>query len=54
MKEVKVTAKEYAESRGISLQAVTKAIRMNHSLPNVKKIEKFGRFYVLTIKNKPT
>ena len=45
---MKITPKEYADSRGISLQAVTKQIRLNRSLPGISKYEKFGRFYLLT------
>lgn len=46
---MKITPKEYAEKRGITLQAVTKAIREEKKLPGIKKIEKFGRFYLLTL-----
>lgn len=49
MAQKKITAKEYAEKRGISLQAVTKAIRVKNNMPGVKKVEKFGRFYLLTL-----
>jgi predicted transcriptional regulator len=45
----KMTPAEYAKARGITLQAVTKAIREGHTLPHVKKVEKFGRFYLLTV-----
>ncbi|MCK8493777.1 hypothetical protein M0L20_18065 [Spirosoma sp. RP8] len=45
----KMTPKEYAEMRSISLSAVTKQIRQGADIPYVKKIEKFGRFYLLTI-----
>lgn len=46
----KLTPSQYAELRGITLQAVTEAIRKGWQLPNVTKIEKFGRFYLLTVK----
>jgi len=45
----KITPKEYAEKRKISLQAVTKMIREKNKLPNVIKIEKFSRFYLLEV-----
>ena len=51
MKTTKITPSEYAEMRGITIQAVTKAIRKKHYLPGVEKVEKYGRFYLLTIKN---
>lgn len=51
MKETKITPSQYAAKRGITLQAVTKAIRNNNNLPDVIKIERFGRFYLLTVKD---
>jgi predicted transcriptional regulator len=46
-----LTAKDYAEERGITLQAVTKMIREKGVLPGIKKIERMGgRFYLLTKK----
>ena len=47
---MKITPIEYAAERGITLQAVTKMIRDKGTLPGISKIEKFGRFYVLTKK----
>lgn len=41
--------KEYADKRGVTLQAITKAIREGHNLPSVKRVQKFGRFYLLTV-----
>jgi predicted transcriptional regulator len=49
----KITPKEYAAMQGITLQAVTKALREGRKLEHVLKVEKFGRFYLLTIKAKP-
>ena len=42
-----ITPIEYAKNRGITLSAVTKMIRTNGALPDVRKIEKVGRFYLL-------
>jgi|GEM_PF-5217914 len=42
-----LTPSQYAKMRGISLQAVTKAIREKHRLPGVEEVKKFGRFYLL-------
>lgn len=39
----------YAKNMGISPQAVTKQIRANKPLKNVKKVLNFARFYVLVI-----
>lgn len=50
MGKVKITPKEYADKRNISLQAVTNAIRNDYALPSVVKVEKFGRFYLLTVR----
>jgi hypothetical protein len=47
---MKLTPKEYASKRRISLSAVTKAIRLKHRLPGIRKVEKYGRFYLLTVK----
>lgn len=49
MAKEKLTPKQYADKRKISLQAVTKAIREKHNLPSVVKVEKFNRFYLLTV-----
>ena len=45
---MKMTPSEYAQKMGISLQAVTKKIRDGKPLYRVSKIEKYGRFYLLT------
>jgi hypothetical protein len=45
----KMTPSEYAKLRNITLSAVTKQIRQSADLPSVSKIEKFGRFYLLTV-----
>lgn len=47
--ERKITPKEYADLRGKTLQGVTKAIRSGHCMPGVLKIDKYGRFYLLTV-----
>lgn len=47
---MKITPSEYAKRQGISLQAVTKKIRSGVQLKGISKIEKFGRFYLLTTK----
>lgn len=44
-----ITPKQYADQRGIRLQSVTKMIRSKGKLPGIAKIEKFGRFYLLTV-----
>lgn len=49
---MKITPSEYAKKQGISLQAVTKKIRDGIELKGISKIEKFGRFYLLTQKRK--
>lgn len=51
MKQKVITPKDYAKERGISLQAVTKSIRTKAALPGISKISKYGRFYLLTVKN---
>lgn len=42
-----MTVKEYAKSRGVTVQAVTKAIRENRKLPGIIRVEKYGRYYLL-------
>jgi len=54
MREKKVTATEYAQLRGITPQAATKAIRQNIEKggpmpPAVIQIERYGKRYLLTI-----
>lgn len=44
----KITPKEYAAACNVTLQAVTAKIRSKKKLEGIKKIEKFGRFYLLT------
>jgi hypothetical protein len=53
-KKLQLTPKQYADIRGISLQSVTEAIRFRSEgkksfMPGVLKIDKFGRFYLLTV-----
>jgi hypothetical protein len=48
-KTLQITPSQYAEARKITLQAVTKAIREKNALPDVISIEKYGRFYLLTV-----
>lgn len=42
-----MTVKEYAKLRGITVQAVTKAIRDGRKLPGIVRVEKYGRYYLL-------
>jgi hypothetical protein len=42
------TASEYAARRGISVQAVSQAIKRKYHLPAVVKIERFGNAWALT------
>lgn len=49
MPKKKITPSEYAKLRGISLSGVTEAIRKQWSMPGVSSVEKFGRFYLLTV-----
>jgi len=44
-----ITPVQYAKRRKISLQAVTKRLRAEKPLKGVSKVEKFGRFYLLTL-----
>jgi len=44
-----VNTEEYAKIRGITQQAVRKAIVNKHKLPGVLKIDKAGKYYLLTI-----
>ena len=46
----KVTPSEYAKLKKITLSGVTKALREERKLQDVTKVEKFGRFYLLTLK----
>ncbi len=45
-----ITAYQYAKARGISKSAVTKQIRKKNNLPDVVRISKLGRAYVLQVK----
>lgn len=47
----KVTPSEYAKLKNITLSGVTKALREKRKLEGVTKVEKFGRFYLLTLKD---
>ena len=42
-----LTVKQYAAARGITVQAVTKAIREERPLVGIKSIERHGRYYLL-------
>jgi hypothetical protein len=44
-----LTPTQYAEKRGITLQAVTDFIRKKKDLPAVTEVKKFGRFYLLEV-----
>jgi len=44
-----LTPQQYADKRGITLSAVTDAIRKGWNMPGVDKVTKFGRFYVLDV-----
>jgi hypothetical protein len=44
-----LTPKQYAELRGITLSAVTDAIREGWHMPGVLEVKKFGRFYLLDV-----
>lgn len=47
--EKKITVKEYAELRGITVQAVRKAIRMKHNMPGVQNVDNFGKAHVIRV-----
>lgn len=47
---MKITPSQYARKRRITLQAVTKQLRKGLKPKGVKKVERFGRFYLLTEK----
>lgn len=44
-----LTPKEYADLRGLTLQAVTYNLRKNIPMPGVIEFKKFSRFYLLTV-----
>lgn len=47
-----MSTREYADLRGISVQAVNKAIENNHSLPGVVSHSKSGRYRILMVDKK--
>jgi hypothetical protein len=49
---VPMSTREYADLRGISVQAVNKAIENNHSLPGVVSHSKSGRYRILMVDKK--
>lgn len=46
---MELTTRQYAEKRNITMQAVTKAIRLEHALPGVKRVKRFNKDYVLIV-----
>lgn len=53
MKQKRLTVTEYAAIRGVTTQAIRKAIAEKWNMPGINKIEKFGKTWVLTYdKNK--
>lgn len=44
---MKLSVTQYAESRGITRQAVLKQIKKGKELPNIAKVEMIGKTYVL-------
>lgn len=44
-----MTPTQYAEKVGLTLNAITKALREKRTLTGVMKVNKFGRFYVLKV-----
>ena len=51
MKTKDITPLQYATWYGCSLQYVTRLIRDNKSLPEVLRIKKFSRFYLLEVRD---
>lgn len=49
---VPMSTREYADLRGISVQAVNKAIENNHNLPGVISHSKSGRYRILVVDKK--
>lgn len=45
---MKLTVTQYADVRGISRQAVIKAIKKGHNMEGVDKVDVFGYQYVIT------
>ena len=49
-KDIRVmNTREYADLRGITVQAVSQAIKLGHKMPGVKSWHKDGRFYMLMV-----
>lgn len=48
-KKINMTVTEYAALRGISTQAVRKAIKMSYKLPGVLSHRKSGNVHLLTV-----
>jgi hypothetical protein len=44
-----MTPTQYAQKVGLTLNAITKALRENRYPTGVVKVTKFGRFYVLKV-----
>jgi hypothetical protein len=49
---IPMSTREYADLRGITIQAVNKAIDNNHSLPGVVSHSKSGRYRILMVDKK--
>lgn len=49
---VPMSTREYADLRGITVQAVNKAIENNHKLPGVVSHSKSGRYRILMVDKK--
>lgn len=45
----RMSVQEYAQARGITPQAVTKAIRKGHAVSGVDSYELFGGVYILYV-----
>lgn len=48
-KTKEITPSEYAAYRGCTLQNITLHLRKGNKLPDVIKIKKYSRFYVLVV-----
>lgn len=46
---MELSTREYADKRGITMRAVTKAIVKGHKLPGVKSIKRLHQYYILVI-----
>lgn len=50
MKKTKtITPAEYSKWKGCTIQNVTKHLRNGNSLPDVVKVHKYSRFYLLEV-----